>query len=85
MNTTSEQEAMCTTAELAVRELDRRTNDGIEVRLLGNPETNRVSVAVEDGRAGESFQLEVDAADARKAFHHPYAYATTAARPAIAA
>ena len=85
MNTTSEQEATCTTAELAIRELDRRTNDSIEVRLLWNPQTNRVSVAVEDGRAGRSFQLEVDAADARTAFHHPYAYATTAARPAIAA
>jgi hypothetical protein len=75
MNTTTEEEAMCTTAELAVRELDRRTNDGIDVRLLWSPQTNRVSVAVEDGRAGEYFELEVDAADALAAFRHSYAYA----------
>jgi hypothetical protein len=71
MNTTSEEEAMCTPAEPAVRQLDRRNNDGIDVRLLWNPQTNRVSVAVEDGRAGESFELEVDAADALAAFRHP--------------
>jgi hypothetical protein len=76
MNTTNEQKAMGTTAELAVRELDRRTNDGIDVRLLWNPQTNHISIAVEDRRAGESFQLEVDAADALAAFRHPYAYAS---------
>jgi hypothetical protein len=75
MNTTTEEEAMCTTAELAVRELNRRTNDGINVGLLWSPQTNRVSVAVEDARAGEYFELEVDAADALAAFHHPFAYA----------
>jgi hypothetical protein len=75
MNTTCKQEATRTTAELAVRELDRRTTYGIDVRLLWNPQTDRVSVSVEDGRAGESFELEVDAADALAAFHHPYAYA----------
>jgi hypothetical protein len=75
MNTTSEEEAMCTTAELAVRELDRRTNDGVDVRLLWSPQTNRVSLAVENARTGESFELEVDAADALAAFRHPHAYA----------
>jgi hypothetical protein len=75
MNTTSEHEATCTTAELAVRELDRRTDDGIDVRLLWGPQTKRVSVAVEDARAGESFEFEVDAADALAAFRHPDAYA----------
>jgi hypothetical protein len=66
---------MCMTPEIAVRELDRRTNDGIDVRLLWNSQTNRVSVAVEDERCRESLQFEVDAADALVAFHHPYAYA----------
>jgi hypothetical protein len=75
MSTTTEAEAMCTTAQLAVRELNRRTTDGIDVRLLWSPQTNRISVALEDGRAGESFKLEVDAADALAAFRHPYAYA----------
>jgi hypothetical protein len=85
MNTTNEQEATCTTAELAVRELDRRTNDGIDVRLLSNPHTNGVSIAVDDSRAGESFELEVHAADALAAFQHPYAHAATAGASALAA
>jgi hypothetical protein len=75
MNTTSEEKATCTTAELAVRELDRRSNDGIDVRLLWSPQTNRVSVGVEDGHAGASVEFEVDAPDALAAFRHPYAYA----------
>ena len=66
---------MYATAGITTRELDRRTGDGIEVRLLWHPNTNRVSVAVEDSRRGESFQLEVDGDQALDAFHHPYAYA----------
>jgi hypothetical protein len=66
---------MRTTSEIEVRELDRRKNDGLDVRLLWNSHTNRVSVAVEDERSGESFELEIDSADALAAFHHPYAYA----------
>jgi hypothetical protein len=62
------------TPEVAVRELDRRANNGIDVRLLWNSRTNRVSVAVEDERCGESLRFEVDAAEALAAFHHPYAY-----------
>ena len=59
-----------------VHELDQRSNDGIDVRLLWNSLTNRVSVAVEDQRAGESFEIDVvDPEDALIAFHHPYAYA----------
>lgn len=58
------------------RELDWRTNDGIDVRLLWDPVTNQVSVAVTDERLGGSFELEVDGADALDAFHHPYAYAS---------
>ena len=66
---------MRTTPDIEARELDRRTNDGIEVRLLWNARTDRVSVAVEDERSGESFELEIDSADALAAFQHPYAYA----------
>jgi hypothetical protein len=64
------------TAQRTVRELDRRTNDGIEVRLLWNSLTNQVSIAVADVRNRESFELRVAGADALGAFHHPYAYAT---------
>jgi hypothetical protein len=59
----------------AVRELDRRTGDRIDVQLLWNPQTDRVSIAVEDGRSGERFELAVNPTEALTAFHHPYAYA----------
>jgi len=66
---------MTTLAQTAVRELDRRVNDGFEVTLLWDPETNRVFVEVEDRRHGGSFDVEVDPADALEAFHHPFAFA----------
>jgi hypothetical protein len=67
---------MSTTAETVVRELDRRMNDGFEVRLLWNARTNCVFVAIEDERDGNSFEFQVDAASALEAFHHPFAYAS---------
>ena len=57
------------------RELDRRTNDGIEVALLWNPRTNQVLISVVDERRGGAFQFEVGAPDALRAFQHPYAFA----------
>lgn len=68
---------MRTNAHPAIHELDQRINDGIDVRLLWNSLTDRVSVAVEDQRTGEFFELAVvDPNDALIAFHHPYAYAS---------
>ena len=58
-----------------IRELDHRCTDGIDVRLLWNSYTDRVSVAVHDQRTDETFVLEVRGSDAREAFTHPYAYA----------
>jgi hypothetical protein len=58
-----------------IRELNHRVNDGIEVRLLWNSDTNGVSVSVAEKRYDMSFQFGVAAADALDAFHHPYAYA----------
>ena len=58
-----------------IRELDHRFADGIDVRLLWNSYTDRVSVAVHDERTDEAFVLEVPGSDAREAFNHPYAYA----------
>jgi hypothetical protein len=66
------------TAETGIRELDRRQDDGIDVTLFWNSRTNRLFVAVQDERGGESFRVDVDAADALDAFHHPYAYANRA-------
>lgn len=56
-------------------ELDARTNDGVEVRLLWHPASDRIAVEVVDSRRGEHFALAVQAADALDAFHHPFAYA----------
>jgi hypothetical protein len=60
--------------ELAIRELDHRRSDGLDVRLLWNSRNNRISIAVEDHHTGETFALEVPGAEAREAFAHPYAY-----------
>lgn len=65
---------MFTTEHTAIRELDHRTNDGIDVRLLWSERTNHVFVTVEDQRSGELFELIVPGPDALDAFHHPYAY-----------
>ena len=64
---------MSATSETELRELDRRRNDGIDVRLLWNPQTDRISLAVSDETSGESFEFEIDPADAFAAFHHPFA------------
>ena len=65
---------MWTAPELAIRELDHRVSDGIDVTLFWNPRTNRVCIAVVDERSGQAFQLDVPGADALYAFNHPYTY-----------
>ena len=67
---------MATATDIGLRELDHRSSDGIDVRLLWNSQTNRVCVAVEDQRHGELFEFRVAGADALEAFRHPYAHAT---------
>jgi hypothetical protein len=60
-----------------MRELHSRTSDGILVRLLWCEHNNRVFVAVNDNKTGETFSLEVPAGQrALHVFDHPYAYAT---------
>jgi hypothetical protein len=58
-----------------LRELDHRTSDGIDVRLLWNPDEDRVHVAVTDAKTGDAFVIPV-APDQRAydVFHHPFAY-----------
>jgi hypothetical protein len=65
---------MFTTENTAVRELDHRTSDGIDVRLWWSEPTNHVFLTLEDLRSGELYELVVPGADAFDAFHHPYAY-----------
>jgi hypothetical protein len=73
-----------TTASDDRRELDFRVSDGIAVTLLWSPATGRVTVAVDDAKTGDAFEVPVGPGErALDVFHHPYAYA--AARPAAAA
>jgi hypothetical protein len=65
---------MYRTQRTTLRELDRRTRDGIDVSLLWDPRTKGVSVAVTDTRQGGSFEFGVEPGDALEAFWHPYAY-----------
>lgn len=66
------------TAQLlqTMRELDSRTNDGLEVRLLWDPDDGRVAVAVTDWKTGDELGFEVHERErAREAFQHPFSYA----------
>jgi hypothetical protein len=70
------------------RELDSRISDGIHVRLLWDPRDGRVSVALEDTKTSDAFELPVrDGERALDVFHHPYAYAAAgrgrATQPAL--
>ena len=56
-------------------ELATRETDGLHVELLWDRATDAVTVAVEDLRGGESFQLAVARERALDAFYHPFAYA----------
>ena len=58
------------------RELDHRSNDRIDVRLLWHQRDDRVIVAVADGKTGERFTVHVpNGANALDVFHHPFAHA----------
>jgi hypothetical protein len=72
---------MRTRFQTATRELDRRTKDGFDIRLLWDPYTDRVLVDVNDQQHDESFTFEADPAEALQAFHHPFAYPSYAHEP----
>lgn len=57
-----------------VRELARRSGDGVDVALLWDADAGRVFVTVDDGRRGERFWITVGNRSALDIFHHPYAY-----------
>jgi hypothetical protein len=66
---------MSATFDIGIRELNYRSGDGTEVRLLWDERADRVFVTVENEREGHSFRLDVDPSQALDAFHHPFAYA----------
>jgi hypothetical protein len=74
-----------TTSTSDIRELDRRSSDGLEITLFWSASTNHVFIAVTDERHGASIEIEVDPAHARDAFLHPFAYAQAADDSALAA
>ena len=59
----------------AARELAHRVADGLHVTLWWHPADESVSVAVDDRRTGERFQLPVPGEQALFAFRHPFAFA----------
>jgi hypothetical protein len=64
--------------QTSTRELHRRVNDGILVRLLWTVQDDRLWVAVADSKTGEAFGVEVrDRKRALEVFHHPYSLRRT--------
>lgn len=59
-----------------LRELDHRSNDGIDVWLLWSTPNDHIIVSVADAKTGECFELDVRDGDSpMDVFRHPYAYA----------
>ena len=66
---------MTTSAPTLPRELDARSGDGLDIRLLWDPANDSLAVTVADARTEEFFVIPVASADAREAFNHPFAFA----------
>jgi hypothetical protein len=58
------------------RELDARGADGLDVRLLWDPVSDRVAVTVADAKTGLALEVPVGDGEAPlDVFRHPFAYA----------
>jgi hypothetical protein len=67
---------MLTLPDSLIRELDHRTSEGIDVRLLWSEYDGRVAVAVHDTRTDDVFLVPVLPHDlAAEVFEHPFVYA----------
>jgi hypothetical protein len=64
-----------TTATSTLTELAQRRNDGLEVTLLWNERTDRLTVTIHDARTGDFFEVGAPSDRALDVFHHPFAYA----------
>ena len=56
------------------RELAKRANDGIIVRLVWDEHRDRILLRYRDSRTGEAFVAEIPRAEALNAFNHPNVY-----------
>jgi hypothetical protein len=68
-----------------IRELDRRRNDGIDIRLLWSQIDDTIVLAVSDSKTGDAFWIEVEPSNAFEAFHHPSSYAAFVREHTLAA
>jgi hypothetical protein len=57
------------------RELAHRENDGLEVILFWDQNTDELTVTVSDARNGAHFELAAKPDQALDVFNHPYAHA----------
>jgi hypothetical protein len=77
---------MTSTTDILYRELDHRSGDGIEVRLLWRVSDDSLHVTASDARTGEHVTIAVrDRARARDVFLHPFAHPPATDTPAAAA
>ena len=56
------------------RELAYRANDGLEVTLFWQPDTDELKVCVCDHKDGAYFEIRPEPDQALVVFYHPYAY-----------
>jgi hypothetical protein len=81
-----DREGMTSTTDILYRELDHRSGDGIDVRLLWRPSDDSLHVTASDARTGEHVTIAVrDRARGREVFLHPFAHAPATAAPLAAA
>jgi hypothetical protein len=57
-----------------LRELAYRKNDGLEVTLFWQPDTEDLKVCVCDHKDGAYFEIRPQPYEALVVFYHPYAY-----------
>ena len=68
--------AMTPEPHTPIRELTRRTNGGLDVRMLWSEQDGGVLVSVTDRSDGNAFCLSVGPDESpRDVFEHPFAYA----------
>jgi hypothetical protein len=67
-----------TDSPTTLRELDARTNDGLDIRLLWRAHDDVVLLQVDDAELQLRLVVPVPPDDAMFAFHHPFAFAETA-------